>query len=92
VAYSVYQRAIAILNDEKSWNMAERIEHIKYIRGKSCNPFVEHNQHHEIKKDEGIVKFQDEFRDKMENLNKMEKQMENLVGIKILTIKILFHF
>jgi hypothetical protein len=55
----------------------ERIEHIKCIRGKSCNPFVEHNQHHEIKKDEGIVKFQDEFREKMENLNKMKNKNLN---------------
>jgi hypothetical protein len=79
VAYNVLQRAISILNEEKSWNNEDRREHIKFIRGKSCNPFVEETQKNRNIKNTEILKLHEEIKEQKDLIQKLETKLDKNV-------------
>ena len=89
VSYNVLQRAISILNEEKSWENENRKSHIKFIRSKSCNPFVEQTQKNRNIKNEEVLK-QHKQKDLIHKLeNKFDKNV-NIYKVLNLNKMIIF--
>ena len=76
VTYNVFQRAIVILNDEKSWNYQERKAHVAFINSKHCNPYIDHNASEIENKDGRIEKIEDELEKQKDVLKEMKEILE----------------
>ena len=72
VVYTVFQRAVDILNDEKSFSNDDRIFHIEYLQSKSCNPSL-------AKKAQDLTEGSEKIEDMQKMLKEQNEAIERMV-------------
>ena len=79
VAYIVLQRAIEIVNEEKSWTFKDRRDHIRFLN-QNCNPYNDETYHELITStDDRIGNLESEIKEQKQLLKEISNYLDQSV-------------
>jgi hypothetical protein len=78
-AFVTLQRALVIMNEEKSWSNDERKIHNKYLQEK-CNPYIDDTYNdYTLTADDKIELLEQKMKKRRKNIRKMALSIEEIV-------------